>query len=235
MKVIGVIGFSNSGKTSLILQLVEEFQRRDKMVVVIKHSSDLAQVKGKDTEKYMSIKVPSFFLSDEQTWAFWKGSFSLENLLSHINAEIVIVEGYKQARSYPRIVCVNSDENADELFAGIEIAQWGKKEYSRHSVPLVSDVSALCDLIEEKAFKLPDLNCGQCGHLNCHDFAKAILEGKGKIESCEPLFSDLKIWIDGREIPMNRFVQNCFKGTVTGFLSALKGVSKKGKIKIEFE
>ena len=41
--------------------------------------------------------------------------------------------------------------------------------------------------VKEVEKKLPNYNCGACGHPGCHEMAKAIVEGKEKqIAKCKP-------------------------------------------------
>jgi hypothetical protein len=46
----------------------------------------------------------------------------------------------------------------------------------------------------------------------------------------------LKLKVDGKDIPLNEFVENILSGTITGALTSLKGINedwKKIEIKIE--
>jgi len=45
---------------------------------------------------------------------------------------------------------------------------------------------------------------------------------------------DMKILIDGKEIPLNEFVENILSGTVVGAVTSLRGVKEDWK-KIEIE
>ena len=44
----------------------------------------------------------------------------------------------------------------------------------------------------------------------------------------------LKLKVDGKEIPLNEFVEKIMRGTVTGAVSSLKGIKEDWK-KIEIE
>ncbi len=45
---------------------------------------------------------------------------------------------------------------------------------------------------------------------------------------------NLKLKVDGKEIPLNEFVESIMTGTITGAVSALKGINEEWK-KIEIE
>ena len=54
---------------------------------------------------------------------------------------------------------------------------------------LIVSVSKLCAVKEDKKLKeieenLAGANCGGCGYAGCEDFAKALLEGKANVSSC---------------------------------------------------
>lgn len=253
MKIVGIAGYSKSGKTTLILKLIKEFQKRGKKITVIKHRSCdvngygtsinsveehshelMPETYDKDTHKFSNLGVSTLLLSNNEARSVWKQQFTLEELLTHVDTDLVIVEGNKRARNYPRIVCTDGRENPENLFVGLELAQYGVKACNTSDVPLVNDVENLCDIIEASGFKLPDLNCGECGHNTCYEMGKSIVKGEKKIEDCTSLYSDINIWINGEKLPVKKFVQDCLRGTITGFLSSLKGANIHGKVKIEF-
>ncbi len=255
MKIVGIVGYSKSGKTTLIVNLIKEFQKRDKKITVIKHrscggvkncpkSSDNAaeghqcdvipETDDKDTQKFSALGVSTLLFSHNEAYSVWKKQFTIEELLTYVDTELVIVEGNKSARNYPRIVCTDGKENPENLFVGLELAQYGVKPFNGSDVPLINDVGKLCDIIESGGFKLPDLNCGECGHNTCYELGKSIVKGEKTIEDCNSLYSDIKVWINGEKLPVKKFVQDCLRGTITGFLSSLKGANKHGTVKIEF-
>lgn len=51
----------------------------------------------------------------------------------------------------------------------------------------------------------------------------------------EKKFSSITVEIDGKRIPMNRFVQEIFVNTIYGMVSSLKGVENAREIKIEIK
>ncbi len=255
MKIVGITGYNKSGKTTLILNLIKEFQKRDKKITVIKHT-DCEHVKNcpdasinsrevynheltpetydKDTHKFSALGVHTLLFSHNEAYSVWKKQFTLEELLTYVATDLVIIEGNKSARNYPRIICTDGRENPENLFVGLELAQYGEKTCNISDVPVVNDVEKLCDIIESRGFKLPDLNCGECGYNTCYEMGKAIIKGEKKIENCTSLYSDINIWINGEKLPVKKFVQDCLRSTITGFLSSLKGASIHGKVKIEF-
>jgi len=86
--------------------------------------------------------------------------------------------------------------------------------------------------VEEKAFKLPNLNCGGCGYETCYEMAREIVKGNKSMEDCVSLQPATKVKIDGKLMPMNPFISELVESTVRGLLSPLKGFSK-GRIEIK--
>ena len=93
------------------------------------------------------------------------------------------------------------------------------------------EVGKIADLVEQKAFKLPNLDCGGCGHERCYDMAREIVAGTGSVEDCVSLQPATEIKIDGQPMPMNPFISRIVRGTILGMLSSLKGF-RRGKIEV---
>ena len=104
---------------------------------------------------------------------------------------------------------------------------------ARLRIPLLDrdEVGQIADIVEQRAFKLPNLNCGDCGHERCYDMAREIVAGTGGVEDCLSLQPATEVKIDGRPLPMNSFISSIVRNTILGMLSPLKGF-KKGKIEI---
>jgi|Deesub1362A_J573_1020465.scaffolds.fasta_scaffold00051_18 molybdopterin-guanine dinucleotide biosynthesis protein B len=82
---------------------------------------------------------------------------------------------------------------------------------------------------EEIRKKLSGLDCRECGFNSCDDMAKAIVEGKVKLEDCVVLAAGKRVVlrVDGSEIPMGGFVQSFVKNTTLGMVKTLKKVDMK--------
>ena len=93
------------------------------------------------------------------------------------------------------------------------------------------EIGKIADLVEEKGFKLPNLDCGSCGHARCYDMACEIVAGTGSIEDCISLQPATEVRIDGQLMPMKPFISGIVRNTILGMLSSLKGF-KEGKIEI---
>ena len=158
----------------------------------------------------------------------------MENIIPYLEADIVLAEGFKTERTFPKIACLRGELNDRDLLDGLVICAVGlSQQVDGMDVPLLDrdDVGKIADLAERKAFKLPGLDCGGCGHERCYDLARQILVGIGSFEDCVSLEPTTEVRVDGQLVSMNPFISSMVRRTVLGLLSSLKGF-KKGKIEI---
>jgi molybdopterin-guanine dinucleotide biosynthesis protein B len=257
-RVVGIIGFKNSGKTTLARKLARELIRRGHKVAVVKHLSHHLDLPGKDTTILGEVAGQVGFVSPQGSGVFWKKELSLEDIIPYLDADIVLVEGFKAEKSYPKVVCLRGEQDiADprrsrELFDGLVICAVGPADqleglnvpsfdrlrtppFDRLRTPLLDrdDAGRVADLVEQKAFKLPNLDCGGCGHERCYDLAREIVAGSRSVEDCVSLHPATEVSVDGQPIPLNPFISRIVRGTILGMLSSFKGF-KKGKVEIRF-
>jgi len=114
-KVIGIVGYHNSGKTTLACALARALIARGYRVAAVKHLSHYVDLPGKDTALLAEAAGQVGFISPEGAGIFWKEPLSLEDLISHLEADIVLVEGFKGQQTFPKIVCLRGQpDDADE-------------------------------------------------------------------------------------------------------------------------
>ena len=103
MKIYGVIGWKNAGKTSLMERLVAEFVARGLRVSTIKHvhhDVDLDHP-GKDTHRHRSAGAHEVILASAQRFALMgehkSGEPPLQEMLGRLApVDLVLIEGYKR-------------------------------------------------------------------------------------------------------------------------------------------
>ena len=158
MKVYGVIGWKNAGKTTLVERLVAEICARGFTVSTIKHTHHKVDVdrKGKDSFRHRQAGARQVILASSARWALMtelRGApeATLEELISHLApVDLVLVEGYKRdghpkveawraatgqpllAREDPTVRLVATNDDAGEL-----------------AVPVIGldDIAAIADFI----------------------------------------------------------------------------------------
>lgn len=110
MKLYGVVGWKNSGKTGLMERLVAEFVARGLRVSTLKHAHHVFDVDqpGKDSHRHREAGATEVLLSSGRRWALMHElreakEPSLEELLEKLSpVDLVLVEGYKRD-SHPKV------------------------------------------------------------------------------------------------------------------------------------
>lgn len=105
MKVFGIIGWKNSGKTTLVTQLVEAFSARGFTVSTVKHAHHSFDVdtKGRDSHRHRTAGACEVLVSGGARWALMhelRGAPepTLGDLLARLSpVDLVLVEGFKTA------------------------------------------------------------------------------------------------------------------------------------------
>ena len=104
MKIFGVVGYKNTGKTGLMERLVTEIAGRGLTVSTIKHAHHSFDVdhEGKDSFRHRAAGASQVLLSSNNRWALMselRGNDEpkLEDLLAKLNpVDLVLIEGYKR-------------------------------------------------------------------------------------------------------------------------------------------
>ena len=104
MKVWGVVGWKNSGKTGLMERLVAEFVSRGLRVSTLKHAHHVFDVDhpGKDSHRHRTAGATEVLLSSRRRWALMhemrdEEELPLAALLEKLApVDLVLVEGYKR-------------------------------------------------------------------------------------------------------------------------------------------
>jgi molybdopterin-guanine dinucleotide biosynthesis protein MobB len=113
VKVIGIVGRKDSGKTHLVVRLIGEFALRGFTVSTIKHTHHhdfVVDQPGKDSDRHRVAGAREVILAGDRQWALIHSAAApptIEELLGRLApCDIVLVEGYKGLSQLTRIeVC----------------------------------------------------------------------------------------------------------------------------------
>ncbi len=116
MKIWGVVGWKNSGKTGLMERLVAEFVGRGLKVSTLKHAHHTFDVdhQGKDSHRHRMAGATEVLLASRNRWALMhemqgEDEESLASLLSRISpVDLVLIEGYKRDK-HPKVEAHRAD------------------------------------------------------------------------------------------------------------------------------
>lgn len=120
--IFGVIGWKDSGKTTLVERLIEEFTIRGLAVSAIKHAHHSFDIdhKHRDSYKFRSAGARRTAIVSRNRWAMihelrTEEEPSLDEVIEHIGAcDLILIEGYKWAE-FDKIEVRNTANKKQEL------------------------------------------------------------------------------------------------------------------------
>lgn len=123
MQAIGFIGYSNTGKTTLIEKLIPLLRARGLRVSAIKnahHGFDMDRP-GKDSYRYREAGAGQVLIATGLRWALLsetpQAPASLEELIGRLDpCDLVIIEGFKSEGQIPRIEVRRSTNTEPPIF-----------------------------------------------------------------------------------------------------------------------
>ncbi len=198
--IVTFIGWHDSGKTTLVSQVVSELKKLGYKVAVIKSSNDAGiqfDTPGTDTFKHKEAGADSVMLvaPDQMVLQTKNSGLSLRTLghRYYPDVDIVIGEGFKTARKIPKIeVFRNSDQKLRDEVHGV--------------IAVATDVEGVAG---DYVFRLDE----------AREIAlfieKRYLTRKGSREITTLL-------VNGNRVPIKDFIQEALAETVHGFVKTLK-------------
>lgn len=225
MKAVSIAGFKNSGKTTLTRELAQVLERRGLRVAVAKRSHHPLDKPSTDTARLRAPGRTVLAVSEAESAIFWGEERPLHDLLPLLNVDLLLLEGGKQRHWLPRILCLRHRDEAGALNQGLALASWGAAAAPDLPHFQAEDMEALADLVWEKSFALPGLDCGACGHEDCLGLAQAVVRGEESPAACTVMHSEVRVRINGRSLPLNPFTAKILGGAIGGMLRELKGAT----------
>jgi molybdopterin-guanine dinucleotide biosynthesis protein B len=160
--VLGVAGWKNSGKTTLVIRLVEELTRRGWKISTVKHAHHDADVDhpGTDSFRHRQAGAHEVLLATGRRWALMhelreEPEPSLDELLRRLSpCDLVIVEGYKTG-THPKIETrrLAAKDRTPLPASANAIAIAADHPVARGALPAfgLDDIGDICDFIESVA------------------------------------------------------------------------------------
>lgn len=110
MKIYGVTGYKNAGKTGLMERLVTEITGRGLTVSTLKHAHHATEIdhEGRDSFRHRQAGASQVLVSSPVRWALMtelRGAPEppLDDLLARMNpVDLILIEGYKSA-PHPKV------------------------------------------------------------------------------------------------------------------------------------
>lgn len=228
---------SGAGKTRVASRVVSLLRMKGYVVGVVKHCTEIT-LEEKDSKKYIESGAVVVVASSPGLLVVYSTSHpdTLESTLYHVQAPIVVVEGYKHSSIGDVVVVSEKPEEAVELAKSLSnviaiVTRKSNTQLPQTNTPVFDfeEVELLANLVESRALEYltseaPGLNCQMCGYASCKELARAYM--KGASQWC-PVKSGIRVLVDGYEVQLNPFVKNMIRSTVLGLISPLKGVLQK--------
>ena len=156
MKLIGIIGYHKSGKTTLGVKLCKALSSEGLRVGVIKHVSCELRLADSDSSRYRPFASVVAAASPGEAEIIVQGGKSFDDMLRFCaDCDLILVEGFKKERKFPKIVCLRSKEEKDELFDGLELFTASFKEgVADYLISSDEHVREMVAIALEKAFEV---------------------------------------------------------------------------------
>jgi len=211
--VITFIGHHDSGKTTLVSQVVAHLRDLGYRVAVIKSSNErnvAFDSPGTDTYKHRQAGAESvlFVGPDQMVLQTGPSDHSLVTLAHRYfpDCDIIVGEGFKHARKVPKIeVQRNKDQDLRREVHGV--------------IALATDFDVAGDYV----FRLSESR------------EIALFIEKRYLQNKNRRPEKASLLVDGRKVPLKDFVQDCLAGTVLGFVDALKLTEEASEIELRIK
>lgn len=161
MPVFGIIGWKNSGKTTLMARLVEEFSRRGFSVSAIKHAHHSFDIDhpGRDSWRFREAGARQVALVSPKRWAVMhelreEEKPEFEEILEHIGpCDLVLVEGFKNG-PFPKIEARSTRSLTREPLSGddpqiVAVASEGETDTGALPGYDVNNIAGIADFIAD--------------------------------------------------------------------------------------
>jgi len=226
--ILGVYGFQDAGKTSLVEDLVRELVTKGYRVSSVKHTPHRKSIdcEGKDTWRHWQAgSDPVVFSSEIETSIIRHTKMSSEEVTRLVQEfftpDILIIEGFKEG-SFPKVAVGDVKPRKGTVLVNPtlpRLVRWIEEEIS----------------VERVLARLPGLDCQKCG-MDCDGLARAVAAGKRKLEDCRELPAALVDVRVGKErLTMGKFASAVVEDTVRGLLSSLRGYAPGKEVEIRLE
>ena len=234
MKVVGIIGYSNAGKTSVVEDLIKHLREKGCKVSTAKNSTHEINP-DKDTERHFAMGADKVVGVDPNLFHILQKKNDLFREL--LGCDFAILEGFKKKQGYMKVLVAQEDKDLELLdeYTFIVTGNEDLREAAQvKGAIFLKDSEELYAKIEGSAFRrLPESNCKRCGRRKCSELAREIFEGTAKDAECVYLTDKVVLDVDGKPVTLSPFVQDVIDKTVRGLVGTLRnGVGSEIKIEL---
>ncbi|MEH7500806.1 molybdopterin-guanine dinucleotide biosynthesis protein B [Neobacillus drentensis] len=154
--IFQVVGYQNSGKTTITSKLIKELVKSGLITVTIKHHGHggrLSSTPQKDTEKHLNAGALASIVEGNGSLILQADNFnvSLEEqleLMKFFHPDVILIEGYK-LKPFPKLLLLR-DESDYNLLRNVSnvrsIVYWKEEMYKQ----ITSEINVPCFHIHDK-------------------------------------------------------------------------------------
>ncbi len=233
---VAVIGRKRTGKTTTVEKLVRKLVSEGFNVSTLKHTIEIFDIDYVGTDSYKHRQAGAVFVALQgrlRSAIIVEREIPFEKLLEYASlfGDVIVLEGFskltlKDSR-IGKIICVKDEAGREEYREAVNVLCY--------SVNGVFDIERVMSWLKEqiKVFeiyrKTPMIDCKLCGYDSCYEFSKAVASGSESIGKCPMM--NVRVYVDGRGIPLTRYPASVIRDVTMAMLSTLKGVgSLEGKM-----
>jgi molybdopterin-guanine dinucleotide biosynthesis protein B len=206
--IVSIVANSETGKTTLLEQLVRELKRRGYCLAVIKHAAGDFQLdrEGKDSWRLAQAGSDAMILSSPSKLAILKPverDITLGEISRLIGQDfdLILTEGFKKSDT-PKIEVHRKELGKELLCSPEELFALVTDEKLDLALPQFSwdEVPGLADAIEERFLARKE--------------------------------EEIALFVNGTPVPLSPFVREFMAKTLEGMISALKGIEEVKSLNI---
>jgi molybdopterin-guanine dinucleotide biosynthesis protein B len=161
-RILGIVGWSGSGKTVLLVKLIPLLVARGLKVATIKHAHHAFQVDlpGKDSHEHRRAGSSEVIVSSSGRWVqihetAGEPEPTLAQLLRRISpSDLILVEGFKRER-HPKLEVYRAELGKPPLHPGdprvLAVATQDPQPDAKIPVLALDDVAAIADFVAARA------------------------------------------------------------------------------------
>jgi len=237
---VSIVGRHDVGKTAYCERLIQRARSDGFKVAAVKSSSTSLDLESTDTRRLMKAGAEQVvFTSPYETALFLRSDTSTVELFErfHLYPDLLLIEGYKSG-GYPKFLIardendLNIDVRPETVKAVVGPEAIHRSARERYPEALLLDWEDYDGLyqklremyIEFYAANLPQKDCRRCGFETCEDYAKALKEGRAKLDECPRTEKNVRVSVDNNELALSPYPQAVLSAVIRSLVETLSGV-----------
>ena len=165
MRVIAISGFSGTGKTTVLENLIEMLRQKGYSVATVKSSAeDIQPPEGTDTWRLLNAGAsPVIFLGPETTIIRYAKHMDVLDALHAQETDFLLIEGMKQSR-IPKIWCMGKNRRLPEPspFGICAVIVWDDTAIQSvdDSIPIIKSdrIDQIVEIVEKEAIDVSKID-----------------------------------------------------------------------------